>query len=137
MAVEPTGIPFTEAIDFFKQKVNLPTRSWTDLWQGQHARAFVVAGGVKDDLISDLRNAVAKAIEQGTTLAEFRKDFDQAVAKHGWSYNGSRGWRTPELVQHRHYGQGYHGEPYASWGAEALKCMLARLKPAHTHIWYV
>jgi hypothetical protein len=56
--------------------------------------AFVVAGAMKEGLISDIRNAAAKAIENGTTLAEFRKDFDKAVADHGWSYKGSRGWRT-------------------------------------------
>ncbi len=94
MTVEPTAVPFSEAIDYFRQKLNLPTAVWTDLYQAQHARAFVVAGAMKDDLVADLRNAVAKAIEQGTTLAEFRKDFDQIVAKHGWSYNGTRGWRT-------------------------------------------
>lgn len=94
MAVEPTGVDFGEAIAYFRQKLNLPTKAWTDLWQAQHARAFVVAGAMKEDLVADLRNAVAKAIEQGTTLAEFRKDFDQIVARHGWSYKGKRGWRT-------------------------------------------
>lgn len=94
MTVEPKAVQFSEAIDHFKQKLNLPTQAWTDLWQAQHARAFVVAGAIKEDLISDLRNAVAKALEQGTTITEFRKDFDQAVAKHGWSYKGKRGWRT-------------------------------------------
>lgn len=42
----------------------------------------------------------------------------------------------PELVRRRCHGQGYHGEPFASWGAQALRCMLNRLKPAHTTIWY-
>ena len=98
MAVEPTGVAFAEAIAFFRQKLNLPTKAWTDLWQGQHARAFVVAGAMKDALISDLRNAVAKAIENGTTLAEFRKDFDKAVEAHGWSYKGKRGWRTGVIL---------------------------------------
>jgi hypothetical protein len=88
MGIEPSGVPFGEAIDFFRQKLSMPTRTWTDIWEGMHARAFVVAGAMQGDLIADLRNAVAKALEQGTTIAEFRKDFDQAVAKAGWSYNG-------------------------------------------------
>ena len=33
-----------EAERYFRDKVNMPTRRWNDLWQGQHARAFVVAG---------------------------------------------------------------------------------------------
>jgi hypothetical protein len=38
----------------------------------------------------DFRVAVEKAIAEGTTLQEFRKDFDAIVATHGWSYKGSR-----------------------------------------------
>lgn len=86
--------PFQQQIDYFRGKVNLPTRTWHDIWQGQHARAFVIAGATKDELLSDFRSAIDKAIAEGATLAEFRKDFDKIVAKHGWSYNGGRGWRT-------------------------------------------
>lgn len=42
-----------------------------------------------------------------------------------------------ETVFHRRHGQGYHGEIYASWGAQSLVCMLERLKPAQTRIWYI
>lgn len=93
------SLPFDEAIDFFRQKVNLPTKTWTDLWQGMHARAFVVAGATTNELLSDFRGAIDKAISQGTTLEEFRKDFDTIVDKHGWSYNGSRGWRTRVIYE--------------------------------------
>ena len=44
----PGGVPFEEAIAFFRQKLRLPTRAWTDLWQGQHAR--VGPAGVADQL---------------------------------------------------------------------------------------
>jgi hypothetical protein len=54
----------------------------------------MVAGAYKAEMLSDFREAVDKAIVQGTTLADFRKDFDRIVTKHGWSYNGSRGWRS-------------------------------------------
>jgi uncharacterized protein with gpF-like domain len=54
----------------------------------------MVAGAYKAEMLSDFREAVDKAIVQGSTLADFRKDFDRIVAKHGWSYNGSRGWRS-------------------------------------------
>jgi len=87
-------MPFNEAVKYFRQKINLPTRTWTDVSEGMHARAFVVAGATKDELLTDFRESVRKAIEDGTTLAEFRKDFDSIVQKHGWQYNGGRGWRT-------------------------------------------
>ena len=92
--VKPFSVNPTEAIDFLRDKINLPTRAWTDVWQGMHARAFVVAGANNEKLVADFRNAVEKSLEQGTTLETFRKDFDAIVAKHGWSYNGNRGWRS-------------------------------------------
>ena len=94
MAVEYGSLPFAEQIDFFRGKLNLPTASWTDIWQEMHSRSFVVAGAMRDDLLADLRSAVEKAISQGTTLAQFRKDFDALVDKHGWTYKGGRNWRT-------------------------------------------
>ncbi len=86
--------PFAEAIDFFRGKVNLPTERWDDLLGGMHSRAFVVAGAAKADLLADFRAAIDKAIADGTTLGEFRADFDAIVARHGWDYKGRRGWRS-------------------------------------------
>lgn len=91
------SLPFQQAIDFFREKVNLPTQHWDDLWQGMHARGFMVAGAAKNELLADLRSAVDKAISEGTTLDEFRKSFDSIVANHGWSYKGGRNWRS-ELI---------------------------------------
>jgi phage-Barnase-EndoU-ColicinE5/D-RelE like nuclease2/Phage Mu protein F like protein len=87
-------LPFQEQIDYFRQKVNLPTARWDQLLGGMHARAFTVAGATREDVLSDFRAAVDKAIADGTTLEDFRKDFDGIVARTGWSYKGSRGWRT-------------------------------------------
>lgn len=92
--VDYGSLPFTEQIRFFRRKLNLPTRAWTDIYEAEHDHAFVVAGANRDDLVADFRAAIDKAISEGTTLAEFRKDFDQIVATHGWSYHGGRGWRS-------------------------------------------
>lgn len=93
-SAEYLNLPFDEAIRFFRDKVNLPTKKWDDLWGGMHSRAFVVAGATKAELLAGLRDAVDKAISQGTTLAQFRTDFDTIVEKHGWQYKGNRDWRT-------------------------------------------
>ncbi len=85
---------FPEATDFFRRKLNIPTQKWNDLWQGQHAHGFMVAGAMKADLLADFREAVDAAITNQETLAQFQKRFDAIVATHGWSYNGSRGWRS-------------------------------------------
>jgi uncharacterized protein with gpF-like domain len=87
--VEAVDLPFAEAIRFFTEKVNTPTRRWTDLWEAAHARAFSVAGAMRDALLDDFRREIAKALEQGTTLEEFRGSFDEIVKKHGWKHTGA------------------------------------------------
>lgn len=98
-SAEAVSLPFSEQIEFFRQKVPLGTRAWTDIWEGEHSRAFVVAGAMKDDLLTDFRTAIDKAISEGTTLGTFRKDFDAIVGRHGWTYNGGRGWRSRVIYE--------------------------------------
>lgn len=91
---EALDLPFDEAISFFRQKTNTPTRTWTDVYGAAHSHAFMVAGAASDALLTDFKAEILKALEQGTTLAEFRKGFDGIVHKHGWEYKGKRGWRS-------------------------------------------
>lgn len=97
--VEALALPFAQAIEHFRGKVNLPTRTWLDIEKGMHARAFVVAGATKEELLADFKAAAGKGLEKGTTLAEFRKDFDAIVARHGWSHKGGRDWRSKVIFQ--------------------------------------
>jgi hypothetical protein len=88
------------AAEYFRQKLNLPTLRWDDLWQGQHARAFVVAGATRDALLKDLREAVRAAIEDGIAFETFRKQFEEIVARNKWtgwtgeSTDAGRAWRA-------------------------------------------
>lgn len=99
MVVNAVGLPFAEQIEFFRRKLDLPTQSWTDIYSKQHDWAFVVAGANRNALVADFRSAIEKAISQGTTLEDFRRDFDSIVAKHGWSYNGGRNWRSRVIYE--------------------------------------
>lgn len=99
MAIDAVSLPFAEQIEFFRRKLNLPTQSWTDIYREQHDWAFVVAGANRNALVTDFRTAIEKAINEGATLADFRKDFDSIVAKHGWSYNGGRNWRSRVIYE--------------------------------------
>lgn len=93
-AVDYADLPFNEAIEFFRGKVSLPTEKFTDLLGAAHSRAFVVAGAMRDDLLTDLRKAVAKAIEKGTSLQEFKKDFRGIAERYGWKHKGKPAWRA-------------------------------------------
>jgi SPP1 gp7 family putative phage head morphogenesis protein len=91
--------PFKEAEDFLRQKVQIGTKSYTDVSQAMNARAFVSAGVAKSAILEDLHRAVVKAVEGGMTRQQFRKEFDQILAGRGWPFNardskGYRDWRA-------------------------------------------
>lgn len=85
---------FDKAGEFLRQKVNLPTKRWSDLTGEMHSRAFVVAGAAKEALLTDFHKAINQAVAGEMGYADFKKQFDQIVTTHGWSYKGERGWRT-------------------------------------------
>lgn len=93
------SLPFKQQIAFFRQKTNVLTDSWLDLWEAQHDNGFMVAGANRIDLLADFRQAVRAAIEDGETLAQFRTRFDSIVAKHGWDYSGGRNWRSRVIYE--------------------------------------
>ncbi len=88
------SLAFDEQIEFFRRKLSLPTNGWTDVYNKEHDWAFVVAGANRDDVLTGFRQAIDKAISNGTTLQAFRKDFDKIVEATGWQYNGGRNWRS-------------------------------------------
>lgn len=92
--VSALRLPFAEAIAFFRAKVNIPTERWNDLFLDAHSRGFMIAGAMKGELLSDLREAVDQTIAQGLTLADFRNQWDSIVERYGWKYVGGRNWRT-------------------------------------------
>lgn len=94
MPVSAVDLPFKEQAEFFRRKLNLPTESWADIYTKEHDWAFVVAGANRDQIVADFRAAIDKVINEGGTLEQFRKDFDEIVKRNGWSYNGGRNWRS-------------------------------------------
>ncbi|MGC9368701.1 MAG: phage minor head protein [Paracoccaceae bacterium] len=94
--------PFAEQVAAFRLRLGdlVPTQAWDDIQRSAHDRAFMVAGATKADLLADLAGAVDKAIADGTSLEEFRRDFRAIVEKHGWhgwTGEGSKrgeAWRT-------------------------------------------
>ena len=82
------------------------------MWNEAHSRSFMVAGAASQALVGDFRAAVARAIETGSTLADFRKAFDGIVEKHGWSYNGTPGWRS-QIIYETNLSMAYSAGRYA------------------------
>ncbi|QSX32615.1 head morphogenesis protein [Shewanella avicenniae] len=101
------SVQFSQAIDFFRGKLNLPTAAWDDLWGAMHSRAFVVAGAQQADLLTDLRKSVDAAISDGMSLGEFKKQFKDLVAKHGWDHKGDADWRA-QIIYDTNMRQSYN-----------------------------
>ena len=94
MDVKLESLPSEEAIRYLRNKANITTQHWDEMLGEIHAKAFTVAGATKLALLQDLRAAVQAALEQGESIGQFRKRFDQIVQEHGWDHKGQRGWRT-------------------------------------------
>ncbi|PTP90099.1 phage minor head protein [Vibrio splendidus] len=93
------SLPFEEQIAYFRNKTNVPTERWTDIWKQAHDRSFMVAGAMKEDLLADFRSAVDKAISEGKSLNWFKKEFNNIVAMHGWAHTGDANWRSKVIYE--------------------------------------
>lgn len=105
-------LPFKQAIEFYRQKIKLPTSGWTDIWQQQQSRAFVVAGAQTDALLEDFYNAIQDAKQNGGGYSDFKDRFSEIATKHGWAYNGAPGWRS-RVIYDTNITQAYSAGRYA------------------------
>lgn len=105
-------LPFEEAIAYLGGKTNVTSEDFTDVMGKANVRSFTVAGAGTQALVDDFRREVAKALEKGTTLQDFRGQFDAIVAKHGWEHTGSPGWRS-RVIYETNLGMAYSAGRYA------------------------
>lgn len=124
------GRPFAEQVAFFQRKVNVPTGGWWDLQKADHAHGFMVAGAFKADLLDDLRAIVEGAVARGTPLAQFRKEFDAIVAKHGWAYKGGRNWRT-RVIYDTNLRQAFNAGRWAQLTSDTMRKVRPYLQYRH------
>lgn len=99
--------PFVEQIDVFRQRLGelRSTAAWDDVAPGFHDHGFMVAGATRAELLADLARAVDRAIAEGRTLDQFRRDFRSIVERHGWhGWTGEgtakgEAWRTRTIYR--------------------------------------
>ena len=76
--------PSPEVQAYFANKGLKPSFSWLDVWAEEHAHAFTVAKATQLDVLSDIRSAVQKAIDEGQTFQQFKKDLAPVLQGKGW-----------------------------------------------------
>lgn len=73
-----------QALDYIRKRSLHPAFSYKDVWNEEHAAAFTVAKAMQLDVLSDVKIAVEKAIENGTTFEQFKKDLKPTLMQKGW-----------------------------------------------------
>ncbi len=77
-------LPPEEAIKYFQSKGYQFSWDWHDMWHEDHTRAFTVAKAMREDILKDIRAEVDRALSEGTTLEEFKKNLTPVLQKKGW-----------------------------------------------------
>lgn len=72
------------AIEFWKQRAKLTDAEASALADGAKQRAFYVAGLARHDLVQLVSNGIQAALENGETLADFKKRIAEAIRAEGW-----------------------------------------------------
>ena len=83
MPVEPRPLPMPEAEAYWQDKVPMAPGEFRTLGQRARSRAFAVSGMDRMDLVSRVHAAVARAIAEGRTLEEFRREAGPLLEQEG------------------------------------------------------
>lgn len=76
--------PPEAAVEFFRSKGLALTWNWHDQWREAHSRAFTVAKLARLDILEDIRDGIARALERGESEAEFKKRMGALLQQKGW-----------------------------------------------------
>jgi len=79
-----TRQPFEKAIAFLRQKTAIPSTEWDQIWSEAQDYCFSVTGVTRADILADIQEAIAQALENGTPLSQFKKDFEAIATNKGW-----------------------------------------------------
>ena len=72
------------ATDYIKNKNLKVGFSYKDVWHEEHAASFTVAKAMQIDVLSDMHNAVTRAIEDGQSFETFKKSIKPTLQQKGW-----------------------------------------------------
>lgn len=75
---------FEEAIEYFKEKVILPPGQYYRIANEYKALAFTVAGYSKVELLKMFYDELIKAMENGTTMQEFKNNMNDFLKNKGY-----------------------------------------------------
>lgn len=101
-SVDDAGSPgaFITGLDamlaFLRERLEVTPEEYARLEDGAKARAFTAAGVADLDLVSQVWEAIDRAVRDGTTLEDFRADVG-AQLEEAWG--GADGWRLETIFR--------------------------------------
>ncbi len=78
------NLPPSKAIKFLRDKDYKFSWDWQEVWQDAHKKSFTVAKVMREDILSDIREAVEQAMAEGQTLEQFKKGIEPTLKSKGW-----------------------------------------------------
>ncbi len=76
--------PPPEASRFLANKDWLPAFSWQDVEPQEHATAFTVAKAMQMDVLSDIREELQRALDDGLPFEQFQANLRPRLEARGW-----------------------------------------------------
>ncbi|WP_185962180.1 phage minor head protein [Palleronia caenipelagi] len=76
-----------EALAYFRSKGLAPPDDrfdYRDVWQQEHARSFVVAKAMQDDVLTTIRDSLTAAMVDGTLLEDWKASLKPTLQEAGW-----------------------------------------------------
>ncbi|MBN8294726.1 hypothetical protein JI664_22340 [Rhodobacter sp. NTK016B] len=86
-AIELLPLPHREAIAYLRSKGFAPPEQrfdYRDVWLEEHARSWVVAKAMRDDVTREIRDAVTRVLEEGGTVRAAMNDLAPKLQRLGW-----------------------------------------------------
>lgn len=78
------GLPPEEAIKFLAAKGFKLTWDWHEMLSVAHAQDFTVAKVLRMDVLQDIREMVAKSLQEGITFRDFERELTPKLQAKGW-----------------------------------------------------
>ena len=72
------------ALAFLQNKLPVTGFSHYDIWLEDHAVAFTVAKMMSEDLLQDTQKALVRALQQGKSFHQFKKELKPYLMSKGW-----------------------------------------------------
>jgi SPP1 gp7 family putative phage head morphogenesis protein len=90
-------LPIDEAIEFWRDKVQLSSRQFRQLSDAAKNLAFAVSGIAKGDELTTVFEAMNGAIAKGDSFGEFKKQCREIIERRGWT--GKKAWRVDNIFR--------------------------------------